>query len=191
MVAPRRVPEVTMFSEGDIGVLPPLGVYDPLGLIASRDINLYEEYSPSKEKNNTKLADLYKKQVNKENDNDWFNVEPNEDGTKWKGTCWYVHNLLKYEFVLQFEIPAGYPSVPIELELPELDGKTPKMYRGGKICLDIHFSPLWRNNVPKFGIAHALSLALGPWLAAEIPYLIDTGVVVHVDKAKPDEADKA
>ena len=23
----------TMFSEGDIGVLPPLGVYDPLGLI--------------------------------------------------------------------------------------------------------------------------------------------------------------
>ncbi|CAK0805888.1 unnamed protein product [Prorocentrum cordatum] len=115
-------------------------------------------------------------QINKENDNDWFNVEPNEDGTKWKGTCWYVHNLLKYEFALQFEIPAGYPSVPIELELPELDGKTPKMYRGGKICLDIHFSPLWRNNVPKFGIAHALSLALGPWLAA--------------DRAAPDEADK-
>merc|ERR1719515_210308 len=27
--------KVTMFSEGDIGVLPPLGVYDPLGLIAS------------------------------------------------------------------------------------------------------------------------------------------------------------
>ena len=27
---------------------------------------------------------------------------------------------------------------PIELELPELDGLTAKMYRGGKICLDIH-----------------------------------------------------
>ena len=25
------------------------------------------------------------------------------------------------------QIPAGYPAVPIELELPELDGKTPKM----------------------------------------------------------------
>ena len=34
-----------------------------------------------------------------------------------------------------------------------------------------------RANVPKFGISHALSLALGPWLAAEIPYLIETGVV--------------
>ena len=29
---------VTMFSEGDIGVLPPLGVYDPLGLIETRDM---------------------------------------------------------------------------------------------------------------------------------------------------------
>merc|ERR1719163_130068 len=27
---------VTMFSEGDLGVLPPLGVYDPLGLIETR-----------------------------------------------------------------------------------------------------------------------------------------------------------
>jgi ufm1-conjugating enzyme 1 len=53
-----------------------------------------------------------------------------------------------------------YPDTPIELELPELDGKTPKMYRGGKICLDIHFSPLWKDNVPKFGIAHALALAV-------------------------------
>ncbi|CAE7350685.1 unnamed protein product [Symbiodinium sp. CCMP2456] len=118
-------------------------------------------------------------QNNKENDSDWFHILSNEDGTKWTGTCWYVHNLLKYEFKLQFEIPAGYPAVPIELELPELDGKTPKMYRGGKICLDIHFAPLWRTNVPKFGIAHALSLALGPWLAAEIPYLIEAGVVTH------------
>ena len=29
---------VSMFSEGDIGVLPPLGVYDPLGLIETRDM---------------------------------------------------------------------------------------------------------------------------------------------------------
>merc|ERR1719197_780864 len=39
---PRRVPTVTMFKEGDIGVLPPLGVYDPLGLIGSRDMRRFE-----------------------------------------------------------------------------------------------------------------------------------------------------
>lgn len=116
-------------------------------------------------------------QINKENDNDWFQIESDDTGMKWSGKCWYMHNLSKYEFDLQFEIPATYPSTPIELELPQLDGKTPKMYRGGKICLDIHFSPLWRANTPKFGIAHALSLALGPWLAAEIPYLVETGVI--------------
>ena len=32
-----------MFSEGDIGVLPPLGVWDPLGYIDSRDMRRYEE----------------------------------------------------------------------------------------------------------------------------------------------------
>lgn len=52
-----------------------------------------------------------------------------------------------------------------------------KFYRGGKICLDIHFSPLWRENVPKYGIAHALSLALGPWMAAEIPHLVEEGII--------------
>jgi len=33
---------VQMFSEGDSGVLPPLGVYDPLGLIETRDLARYE-----------------------------------------------------------------------------------------------------------------------------------------------------
>ena len=33
---------VTMFSEGDLGVLPPLGVWDPLGLIETRDMRRYE-----------------------------------------------------------------------------------------------------------------------------------------------------
>ena len=76
---------------------------------------------------------------------------------RWTGKCWFIHNLVRYEFDLQFEIPATYPAAPIELELPELDGKTHKMYRGGKICLDIHFAPLWAKNQPKFGIAHALA----------------------------------
>lgn len=101
-----------------------------------------------------------------------------------------MHELVRYEFDLQFEIPATYPATPIELELPELDGKTHKMYRGGKICLDVHFAPLWAKNQPKFGIAHALAagvsiifisfeiiLQLGPWLAAEIPVLVDQGII--------------
>ena len=51
------------------------------------------------------------------------------------------------------------------------------MYRGGKICLDIHFAPLWVKYQPKLGIAHALAAALGPWLAAEIPVLADQGII--------------
>merc|ERR1719247_2169950 len=39
--APRSG-SVQLFSEGDIGVLPPLGVYDPLGLIETRDMRRYE-----------------------------------------------------------------------------------------------------------------------------------------------------
>lgn len=49
---------------------------------------------------------------------------------------------------------------PPEIILPELDGKTPKMYRGGKICCDIHFNPLWTRNAPTYGIAHALALGV-------------------------------
>lgn len=63
--------------------------------------------------------------------------------------------------------------------LPELDGKTNKMYRGGKICLDIHFAPLWSRKTPNYGIAHALSMALGPWLAAEIPIMIESGILTQ------------
>merc|ERR1712032_1159291 len=37
-----RTSAVSMFSEGDIGVLPPLGVYDPLGLIETRNMARYE-----------------------------------------------------------------------------------------------------------------------------------------------------
>merc|ERR1711869_33880 len=41
-VASRSLSKVSMFSEGDIGVLPPLGVYDPLGLIETRNMFRYE-----------------------------------------------------------------------------------------------------------------------------------------------------
>lgn len=40
---------------------------------------------------------------------------------------WYMHNLLKYEFDLEFDLPVGYPATAPELALPELDGKTEKM----------------------------------------------------------------
>eukprot|EP00794_Sanderia_malayensis_P010952 gene10952-12113_t len=118
---------------------------------------------------------------NKEQGNDWFRLESNSEGTRWWGKCWYISNLLKYEFDVEFDIPITYPSTAPEIALPELDGKTAKMYRGGKICLTDHFKPLWARNVPKFGIAHAMALGLGPWLAVEIPDLIEKGLVVHKD----------
>ncbi|XP_022768538.1 ubiquitin-fold modifier-conjugating enzyme 1-like isoform X2 [Durio zibethinus] len=57
-------------------------------------------------------------------------IPANPEGTCWTGKCWSVHNLLKYEFDLQFDIPVTYPATAPELELPQLDGKTQKMYRG-------------------------------------------------------------
>ena len=54
--------------------------------------------------------------MNKESDNDWFKIQSaNKEGTKWAGTCSSTHNLVRYEFKLQFEVPATYPSSPIEL----------------------------------------------------------------------------
>ena len=99
-------------------------------------------------------------QMNKAADNDWFKVSSNPNGTSWTGKCWSYHEGLRYEFDLEFEIPATYPVTNPELCLPALEGKTAKMYRGGKICLTIHFNPLWQRNVPRFGIAHALALGV-------------------------------
>ena len=120
---------------------------------------------------------------NKETDNDWFTIESNPTGTRWDGKCWTFVDGLKYEFDLTFEIPVTYPTTNMDLCLPELDGKTAKMYKGAKICLTIHFQPLWQRNAPKFGIAHALALGLAPWLAAEIPIMIAEGKIVHPSKA--------
>ncbi|XP_045103411.1 ubiquitin-fold modifier-conjugating enzyme 1 isoform X1 [Portunus trituberculatus] len=121
-------------------------------------------------------------QNNKEADNDWFRLESNKEGTRWFGKCWYIHDMLKYEFDVEFDIPVTYPATAPEITLPELDGKTAKMYRGGRICLTDHFKPLWARNVPKFGIAHAMALGLGPWLAVEIPDMIQRGVVTYSEK---------
>ncbi|EJW72387.1 Ufm1-conjugating enzyme 1 [Wuchereria bancrofti] len=114
---------------------------------------------------------------NKAADLDWFRLESNSDGTRWFGKCWHYHNMLRYEFDVEFDIPVTYPTTAPEIALPELDGKTAKMYRGGRICLSDHFKPLWARNVPKFGIAQAFSLGLGPWLAVEVPDLVDRGMI--------------
>jgi len=116
-------------------------------------------------------------QQNKATDSDWFTITSNKEGTKWNGKCWYIHSLLKYEFPFEFEVPATYPATAPEIKIPELDGKTAKMYRGGSICLTVHFKPLWAKNSPHFGIAHALCLGLAPWLAAEIPYMVENKVI--------------
>lgn len=128
---------------------------------------------------------------NKERDEDWFLLESNKDGTKWFGKCWHVRDYLRYEFDIEFEIPVTYPETAPEITIPELDGKTPKMYRGGKICTSDHFKPLWARNVPKFGIAHAMALGLSPWLVVEIPDLIAKGSVVYKDKAKNEGASRS
>ena len=42
LARPTRSSAVSMFAEGDLGVTAPLGVWDPLGLIESRDMRRYE-----------------------------------------------------------------------------------------------------------------------------------------------------
>ncbi|XP_032017115.1 ubiquitin-fold modifier-conjugating enzyme 1 [Hylobates moloch] len=121
---------------------------------------------------------------NKNADNDWFRLESNKEGTRWFGKCWYIHDLLKYEFDIEFDVIFLCPR-----EAAVLYGKlcmsTPfscPSHRGGKICLTDHFKPLWARNVPKFGLAHLMALGLGPWLAVEIPDLIQKGVIQHKEK---------
>ena len=85
-------------------------------------------------------------QLNKSSDSDWFTITSNKEGTHWSGKCWYIHELIKYEFDFEFDIPATYPVTAPEIRIPSLDGKTAKMYRGGAICLTVHFKPLWAKN---------------------------------------------
>ena len=41
----------------------------------------------------------------------------------------------------------------------------------------LQYSLILFRNAPKFGIAHALSLGLGPWMAVEIPEMIERGTI--------------
>ena len=113
----------------------------------------------------------------KEKGNDWFKIESNPDGKKWNGKCWHMQDYTKYEFSFEFSIPSAYPNSAPEIFIPELEGKTAKMYKGGKICLTDHFYPLWARNTPKYGISHLLILGLSPWIAVEIPDLLEKGLI--------------
>ncbi|KAF3608324.1 hypothetical protein DY000_02047148 [Brassica cretica] len=86
------------------------------------------------------------------------NANPASDGDAWKQRLKEEYkSLIAYTQMNKIRSP--------ELELPEIDGKTQKMYRGGKICLTVHFKPLWAKNCPTFGIAHALCSGLAPSMA--------------------------
>lgn len=119
---------------------------------------------------------------NKNVDINCFRLEFNKEETRWFGKCWYTHCLLKYKFDIEFDIPIIYLTTAPEIAVPELDVKTAKMHRGGKICLTDHFKSLWARNMPKFGLAHLMALGLGPWLAVEIPNLIQKGMIQHKEK---------
>ena len=40
----------------------------------------------------------------KEEDNDWFKIESNKEGTKWWGKVWIILDLVKYEYDIEFEV---------------------------------------------------------------------------------------
>ncbi|KCV70331.1 hypothetical protein H696_02658 [Fonticula alba] len=129
-----------------------------------------------------RLAEEYQSLIqlvnfNKESDADFFSIEANEAGTIWTGTAWHIHNSVRYSFAIELVLSISYPFSPPEIRIPELDGLSVKMYRNGLICTSSHFEPLWRKNAPKFGIAHALTLGLKPWLSVEIPLLVEEGKI--------------
>jgi ufm1-conjugating enzyme 1 len=132
-------------------------------------------------------------QNNKAADSDWFTIAPEPPaaaggakapappaipGLAWRGRCWVYVGAIRHAFDFRFDVPATYPHAAPEIEIPELLGKTAKMYKPrGAICTTVHFAPLWRRNAPHFGFAHALCLGLAPWLAAEVPFLVDSGAL--------------
>ena len=43
--------------------------------------------------------------VNKEAGREWFTIESNKTGTRWTGKVWVMHEHMRYEFELEFELP--------------------------------------------------------------------------------------
>lgn len=42
--------------------------------------------------------------MNKKEDNEWFKISSDAKGIKWKGKCWTIYDMVKYEFDLEFEV---------------------------------------------------------------------------------------
>lgn len=63
------------------------------------------------------ITSLYLQYVqnNKAADNDWFRLESNKDGTRWFGKCWFIHNLLKYEFDVEFDVSINSDDIILDL----------------------------------------------------------------------------
>ena len=61
--------------------------------------------------------------LNQEEDNEWFQVEPNSDGTKWTGKCWSYYQFQKYEFNLQFEVKEAIYNIDTS-HLPRYTNRT-------------------------------------------------------------------
>jgi ufm1-conjugating enzyme 1 len=70
--------------------------------------------------------------ANKAHDADWFTIASDKAGVRWTGRCWTFHNQLRYEVGFEFEVGVGYPTAPLEILVPELEGRTVKMWRGGR-----------------------------------------------------------
>ena len=43
-------------------------------------------------------------ELNKSSGNDWFRIESDSSGINWKGKCWIVYDMIKYEFDIEFEV---------------------------------------------------------------------------------------
>lgn len=74
-------------------------------------------------------------QNNKEADNDWFRLESNKEGTRWFGKCWYIHDMLKYEFDVEFDVSFSAFTVSVVLLIL------------GKSCKPQVIRELWRMGV--------------------------------------------
>ena len=41
--------------------------------------------------------------MNKQNDNDWFYITSNKEGTEWTGWCSMIYDMEKFRFDFEFE----------------------------------------------------------------------------------------